>query len=215
MITTRRSCERTVTKVGNIEEVTLGKAQPVRAYDEYKIEEQVENEQERARRFNDAIARNFENLLNFRKDDAPQAAETVVAEPDAPVKAQVAVPVAPSKVEESDLCPSSTTMQFKGEKAEAEVFRDIHEEAATSYKINTKGKLLIAVYALVIVTLFALIILNTRALKSLDADIENMNASVAQLQSQSVRLTEDLEYISSDENIMDRAENELNMIRPD
>lgn len=213
MITTRRNYEKTIAKEDSVREITAVRSvQPVRAHTEYRIAEQNESEQIRARRFNDAIAKNFENLLNFKREETAavteEKTEDVVAVPVAPV-----APVAPA-VEEIDLCPSSTTMQFKEEMDEAEVFKDVREQTVTSYKINAKGKLLIAVYALVVVTLFALIVMNTRALKTLDADIANMKESVALLQQEGERVQDDLAYASSEENIINRAENELDMIRP-
>ena len=208
MITTRRNSERTVTTVANFEDIIRKMDTPARAMDEYQISEQVENEQAKARRFNDAIAKNFENLLYFHGE------KEVVEEAPVEVEA-VATTAEPTQVEEADLCPSSTTMQFREEDAAVEIYHDIKREATASYKINTKGKLLIAVYTLVIVTLFALIMLNTRALKTLDQDIAQMNSEVVSLQTQAAELGEEVEYLSSNENIIDRAKNELNMVLPE
>ena len=205
MITTRRNSERTVTTVANFEDIIRKSNATTRALDEYDVSEQMENEQAKARRFNDAIAKNFENLLYFRS-------ESDVAEVSTETEA-IATTVEP-ELEDADLCPSSTTMQFREEDAAVEIYHDIKRDAATSYKINTKGKLLIALYSLVIVTLFALIMLNTRALKSLDHDIAQMNSEVVSLQAQAVELGEEVEYLSSNENIIDRAKNELNMVLP-
>ena len=205
MITTRRNSERTVTTVANFEDIIRKSSATTRAMDEYDVSEQIENEQAKARRFNDAIAKNFENLLYFRT-------ESDVAEVSTETEA-VATTVEP-ELEDADLCPSSTTMQFREEDAAVEIYHDIQRDATASYKINTKGKLLIALYSLVIVTLFALIMLNTRALKSLDYDIAQMNSEVVSLQTQAVELGEEVEYLSSNENIIDRAKNELNMVLP-
>ena len=203
MITTRRNSERTVTTVASFEDIVRKSSASTRAYEEYDLNEQVESEQQKARRFNDAIAKNFENLLYFRNEETAEAVQDVVAAPVA----------TPDEVEDADLCPSSTTMQFREENAAVEIYHDIKKEATTSYKINTKGKLLIAVYSLVIITLFALIFMNTRALKSLDNEITQMNGDVENLQQQVVGLDEQLEYYSSEEHIIEQAK-KLDMILP-
>lgn len=127
-------------------------------------------------------------------------------------------PVDARVVDKNDLLPTGTTMQFEG-KNRKYIFEDEKTvkhtmlEDETSYKINTKSKILIAVYALVIVTIFSLIVLNTRLLKSMDENISSKQANIEMLTNQNNQLTKQFEYLSSDEVISNQAENVYNMVR--
>lgn len=114
--------------------------------------------------------------------------------------------------DETDLMPSETTM---GCKLGENVFEDYHEKGETvdkKYTINTKGKILIAVYALVVVTVFALIILNTRLLKNMNAAYTAKETEISRLTKEVDDLNRELDYVSSDEVIEQKAE-EKGMIK--
>ncbi len=112
-----------------------------------------------------------------------------------------------------DELPSQTTMQFKDR--EQNPYQDFHEEYETPserrYKISTKGKVIAAVYAIVIATILTLIVLNTRLLKNMDSQIAAQNAEINQLLQQRVELDETFNYVTSDEVIEQKAQ-ELGMI---
>ncbi len=112
-----------------------------------------------------------------------------------------------------DELPSQTTMQFKDR--EQNPYEDYHEsyESASErrYKISTKGKVIAAVYAIVIATILTLIVLNTRLLKNMDSQIAAQNAEINQLLEQKVELGETFNYVTSDEVIEQKAQ-ELGMI---
>lgn len=106
-----------------------------------------------------------------------------------------------------DSAPSATTMQFVSNEV-ANPFEDYHKKGEAvdkKYTINTKGKILIAVYALVVVTVFALIILNTRLLKSMNATSYAKEQQIAQLSEEVNELKSELNYVSSDEVIEEKA----------
>jgi len=113
--------------------------------------------------------------------------------------------------QDRDLMPSPTTMQFVG-KERSYVYEDlnnrqrqIEQEDEANYKINTKSKVMIAVYALVVLTIFTLIILNTRLLKNMDTNITEQEAKIQALQQQNTELYSQYEFVSSDEEVVRRA----------
>ena len=110
---------------------------------------------------------------------------------------------------QTDLYPSSTTMQFYGKKDRHYVYEDfsdieqsVEEDEETSYKINTKGKVMIAVYALVVLTIFTLIIMNTRLIKNMNTSINEQEARIEALQEENLALQEKFEFVSSDEEVV-------------
>ena len=123
--------------------------------------------------------------------EASAPARTFTIEREQPAERRVA--------ENSDIEPTSTTMQFLGRK---NVLEDYREEPAVysekKFKINAKAKVFIAVYALVIATIFALIILNTTLLKSVDKTVVAKNAEIEALEAQNAELKNTLEYVSDD-----------------
>ena len=117
-----------------------------------------------------------------------------------------------SPVKESDenLMPSSTTMQFESYE-DNDIYEEVRPKNETDlqkkYKINTKGKVLIAVYALVVATILSLIVINSRMLKSLDNSISGYTSKITELTEQYSKVNEELDYVKSDEVIVEKAEN--------
>ena len=118
-----------------------------------------------------------------------------------------------------DSYPSQTTMQFSDKELRSNPFEDFrpkNEDAIDKqYKINTKGKVLIAVYALVVATIFALIILNTRLLKTMNASFAEKSRQVEILQEEVISLNAELDYVSSDAVIEQKAQAQLGMVKAD
>lgn len=118
-----------------------------------------------------------------------------------------------------DLYPSPTTMQFVG-KDRKYIYEDLNdkeqskveEDEETAYKINTKGKVMIAVYALVVLTIFSLIIMNTRLIRNMNNSITEQEARIEILQEETQALQAEYDFVSSDEEIVRRAE-EMGMIK--
>ena len=108
-----------------------------------------------------------------------------------------------------NITPSKTTMQFinmEKEDVYEEVKKTPKEDENKQYRINTKGKVLIAVYALAILTIFSLIILNARMLRHLDASIQTTTDRVQALNEETLALGDTLDYVKSDEVIISKAE---------
>ncbi len=116
---------------------------------------------------------------------------------------------APLKEVDENLMPSSTTMQFESNE-DNDIYEEVRPKNETDlqkkYKINTKGKVLIAVYALVIATILSLIVINSRMLKSLDNSISGYAGKITELTEQYTNVNAELDYVKSDEVIIEKAE---------
>ena len=101
-------------------------------------------------------------------------------------------------------------MQFESYE-ENDIYEEVRPKNETDlqkkYKINTKGKVLIAVYALVVATILSLIVINSRMLKSLDTSISGYASKVTELTQEYAKVTEELDYVKSDAVIAEKAEN--------
>ena len=124
-----------------------------------------------------------------------------------------------STINQIDLYPSTTTMQFAEKKDRRHVYEDfsdmdlsVDEEDESSYKINTKGKVMIAVYALVVLTIFALIIMNTRLIKNMNESISEQEMRIENLIEENQALQAQYEFVSSDEEVLRKAV-EMGMVR--
>ncbi len=136
--------------------------------------------------------------------DAPREAPSAYAEPE-------------REFFEAESTPGRTTMQFAEEEQlhanPYEDFRSDYEvESDKRYRINTKGKVLIAVYAIVVAAIFALIILNTRLLKNMNNAISSQQSRLESLKQETEQLREELSSVSDDEEI-ERKAFEMGMIK--
>ncbi len=155
----------------------------------------------------------YEELFAFNKKSNTTVTKTKM-EYQTPTMELVST-VAPAKVDarretlNEDIMPSTTTMQF--EKANTEVYEDLRlknkskNKVEKNYKINTKAKLLVAVYSLVVATILSLIVINSRMLKNLDNSIDNYTSQVANLNQEYTAVMDELDYAMSEENIIDKA----------
>ena len=110
-----------------------------------------------------------------------------------------------------DLVPSGTTMQFVG-KDRKYVYEDMNDLDEKNDNIvgkeglSGKSKIMIAVYTIVVLTIFTLIIMNTRLLKTMDTSINEQEARITELVQENNALTERYEFVSSDEEVIRRAQ---------
>ncbi len=115
----------------------------------------------------------------------------------------------PLREADEDLIPSSTTMQFESDE-DNDIYEEVRPKNETDlqkkYKINTKGKVLIAVYALVIATILSLIVINSKMLRSLDNSISGYAGKITELTEQYTNVNAELDYVKSDEVIIEKAE---------
>lgn len=123
---------------------------------------------------------------------------------------------APERCIEDDLVPSVTTMQFASDDRvriyqEMNDCRDDGERAVAKEGLSGKNKVMIAVYAIVVLTIFTLIVMNTRLLKTMDSNISEQEAQISELVLENAELSERYSLVSSDEEVVRRAE-ELGMV---
>ena len=111
--------------------------------------------------------------------------------------------------EDEDLAPTATTIQYRTAREEK---RTIVEEKK-GHAMTTQGKLLMAIYAVVVVVILALIIINTSVLRTIDASIADRRADLAAATAYAEELQEDIDYLTDSETIINRAEEELGMVR--
>lgn len=108
---------------------------------------------------------------------------------------------------DEDIKPSSTTLQF-GDASFNNVANDLNRqksEAKTSYKLSSKGKLLIVLYSLAVTVILALIVLNTGMLARLSArKSENIETLGKAVEEYNVAVDERVAF-SADENVIDIA----------
>ena len=149
---------------------------------------------------------NLDRLMNYDRyaeiEAEEQAVKTELVEE--PVKAHT----------DDDIRPTSTTMQF-GDGDVSQVYNDLEKskERKESYKLNGKGKLVVALYALAVTVILALIVLNTGLLKALDGQVSALTATYAEKSASLAAQTAEIEAISSDAYITELAENEFGMIK--
>lgn len=117
----------------------------------------------------------------------------------------------PERKMSDDLIPSGTTMQFVGKdrKYVYEDMNDLDEKntgVVAKEGLSGKNKIMIAVYAIVVLTIFTLIIMNTRLLKTMDTSISEQEARISELINENNALAERYSFVSSDEEVIRRAE---------
>ena len=82
----------------------------------------------------------------------------------------------------------------------------VREDGKERYRINTKSKIFIALYAIAFVTIFSLVILNAAMLKNVDRTIKNSAERIEILREENVALGGRLDYLQSDEVIISEAQ---------
>ena len=114
---------------------------------------------------------------------------------------------------DEDIRPTTTTTQFID--GDPQVFNDAaksKEPDKAGYRLNGKGKLVVALYALVVAVILALIVLNTGVLRSLTADVNTLSETYAAKTAAIRAQNEIIAEISSPAHIAEIAENELGMV---
>ena len=155
----------------------------------------------------------------FRADSPLNAPRMQAAPVAAPAGEQVAF-AAPSFAEqpavqyaedvaEEDLTPTATTIQYRTDLYRDEQ-RDVTEEKK-GHALTAKGKLLMAVYAVVVVVVLALIIINTSVLNTLDSAVAAREQQLNAMVSQAQELDDRIGYLTDPDTIIQRAQDELGM----
>ena len=190
MVTTRRS---TVVMNNSFENATnkggVSLLERPETCDEGSIEKNSDVSQ------SERMQQNLQKLLNYDRFNEENMQQTVVDE-------------AVKDFAEEDIRPTSTTMQFGDENLEQireDMKVNVIEE--TSYRLNTKGKIVVMLYSLVVTVILALIVLNTGILSRLSQTETAMANSVNTKVAEYNALMSEIDSISSPDYIIESAQN--------
>lgn len=155
---------------------------------------------------------NLQKLLNYDrysetvKDSAPTIEKTIESERVEEVQIQE------NSYVDEDIRPTSTTMQF-GDEADADIRNEVvstKTEENHSFKLSLKGKIVIALYSVVVALVFALIIINTTMLARVRNDVSLKQEQFARTQTEYQLSEERLQELESQ--VPQKAE-EMGMIK--
>lgn len=220
MVTARRSEEFTETSRASSAVDLLERKAPD-TFEEYtNAPEREENLEEAKIR----MQKNLDKLLNYDRysettEDVTLApaeahAESVVyTEPDENIVS--ASEMGADVVSEDDIRPTSTTMQF-GEGNAEPVLNDMakqKEEQSESYRLNAKGKFVVALYAVAVALILTLIVLNTGVLAVLSRNNSEYTAALSAKIEEYNAVVREIDAASSADYIIDVAENQFGMIK--
>ncbi|PWM76002.1 MAG: hypothetical protein DBX59_00205 [Bacillota bacterium] len=230
MITTRR--ETTVEEMARNEaksRLGLLERTTARSFNEaYDLPTETDEEHSEHARENLDMILNYEKIMEENKRrEAEIAAEAQrieetrrFAESEARAQervrmAAVQVEEKPQVAEETLVTPSGTTMQFKTDNV-GELYNDLEKQQVKEnqkFRLNAHGKLLAAIYAIVVVTILALIIINTSVLASIRNNNAEKAAMLAEKQAQYAKVLEEYNYVSSDDYVIKQATDEYGMVK--
>ncbi len=210
MITTRRSSENSVSEYsygGKQAAVGVLERKPVQVQTgAVNVNNTVTEEDSNAAR--ERMKNNLKLLLNY-----DTVAPETTANADEKVEEAVESAAAKAAIQDDDIKPTSTTMQFGDE--DIDVYKEMNRanEEKTSYRLNSKGKLAIAIYSVIVTVILALIILNTGVLTMMSqkaqAKAETLTEKVAMYGEINSKISE----VSDSSYVADYAESELGMIK--
>ena len=150
--------------------------------------------------------RNMQNILNY--DKLPSATAVIEEQVEVQeVKAEITL-------QEEDIRPTVTTMQFGD--ADIDTMRAemrTQEKEKKQYRLSGKGKMAIVLYALTVVVILALIVLNTGVLSSLNNKNLQSAQALEEVSAQYNALNQEIETASADQTVIDYATNQLNMVK--
>ena len=213
MVTTRRD-EKTTTysqsQRGSAIDLLERKVPSYSAITEDRVEESLEEAKER-------MQKNLDKLLNYdRYTEMGYVQDIEMASAVVPEISETAtVSESPVAFSDEDIKPTTTTLQF-GDGEVDKVYDDMQrqkEAQKSSYRLNGAGKLVVVLYSLAVTVILALIILNTGVLASIrsgnEAKASVLDEKVAEYQ----MLSEKIDALSSNERVIDIAENDYGMIK--
>ena len=141
---------------------------------------------------------NLQKLLNYDRFTEENMQQTIVED-------------VVTDFADEDIRPTSTTMQFGDDNLE-QIREDMKATSTVvdeeiSYSLNTKGKLALILYSLVVTVILALIVLNTGILSRLSATETAMANTVNTKVAEYNTLMNEIDNISSPEYVIDAAQN--------
>lgn len=138
-----------------------------------------------AHAFNSRIPDNFDRILHY---DLYNAGEELRERNETYAKYTGAV--------NSDVNPSSTTMQFRGISKE-EIYKDLRQDVVyeQTTKVRTRGKVMLLAMTAIIVLLSVLVVFNTALLNNMSKLIAEKSSQIETLRQEKTALDMELEQI--------------------
>ncbi len=210
MLTVRRSTN----EVNSFSDYTANGGVALLEKNQVKTYEDTTLDNESFEQAKERMQRNLDRILNYDKYATEEISMTQssVATPIQEVEPTTEVEI--NQCDE-DIRPTSTTMQFGDgdiEQMRNEMNR-AEEKESTGFRLNSKGKMVVILYALAMAVIMTLIVINTGILTRLG----NANAQKAQvIESQVAQLesiSAEIENVSNSDYTIDYAENVLGMIK--
>ena len=192
MVTTRRSSEGMNNSFENAtNKGGVGLLERNETYAQQEVE--VSSNDAQAERLS-----NLQKLLNYDRFTEENMQQTIVED-------------VVTDFADEDIRPTSTTMQFGDDNLE-QIREDMKSTATVvdeevSYTLNTKGKLALILYSLVVTVILALIVLNTGILSRLSATETAMANTVNAKATEYSAIMNEIDNISSPEHVIDAAQN--------
>lgn len=148
------------------------------------------------------MQKNLYKLLNYDRYAEQQMEE---------VKEEAVV----SSFSDEDIRPTSTTMQFGDDNIDQirEEMKQASVDEETSYRLNSKGKIAVVLYSLVVAVILALIVLNTNILATVSAEHKSVQAELDAHVAQYNAIQTEIDNISNPDYIIDVAENQYGMVK--
>ena len=215
MITTRRSDSSTISAFeseSSMGGVALLERRENASVSDYATTSSTTESADQARaRMQDNLAK----LLNYDRYSEQVQDSVAVCEPEAEVVENVEIFDQERLFADEDIRPTSTTMQFGDgdvEKMRVDMMKG-ETEQATSYRLNSKGTVVVVLYSLVVAVILALITINSGFLSTLNGTVTTKTAELeAKMETYNAIQTE-IDNISSSEYIIDVAENQYGMVK--
>ena len=164
------------------------------------------------------MSKNLAYILNY-ESYAGQVTEVEQA-PEVTAETVTEVVDEAKVMSDEDLMPTSTTLQFGDGQADV-ILNDLRKETEvkavsntqSKYRLSASGKVLVTLYAIVVATIIALIVVNTSILSGLRTTVANKQAVLNGVMTEYAEASARLDEISSDQHVIDIVENEYNMVK--
>ena len=210
MITARRSTNFDFDSFTDNAQANVGllERQPqLRQEKNVEVAEDENLEQAKAR-----MQRNLDKLLNYDRYSetvVDNVSETEVVAEQVTLQNNVeSEQVVIEASSDEDIRPTSTTMQF-GDGDIDQMYKEMnkgHTATKESYRLNAKGKLVVLLYSLAVAIILALIIINTSVLASVKNSNVGKTETLNQLQTEYATRMETVDEISSNDYLIDMAD---------
>lgn len=209
MVTTRRNDGEATVSTFKDAGVKLLERNAPSNYDERVISAQSQSAEDDGQR----MRSNLDRLLNYDRYSAVVDTAAPVDVKTEEVKSEAAIETVAASDE--DIRPTSTTMQF-GDADLDQMYKEMNRAEGDShvgYKLNAKGKVVVAIYAAIVAIIFALIVLNTGVLTTLSRSNTVKAETLTQKAAEYNALVSEIERVSSAEHVIEVAENDFGMIK--